>query len=113
MQTMQTKILKTISNIVSGYGLEAVQVADYGNCGTVYVQPEDDVNSLGEIGYNFQSGTMKFTLTFGGVKIPSQPGRDDYFDFYMDYSDTPAWRTFQSAMKNAVAVAEARAANQI
>ena len=88
MRTMQQKYLGRIESIAKLQGLEAIQVVDYGNTGTIHIQDEKSIESMVEVRYNFQSKNVTFSLTVNGVKIPSQPGRDDYFDYYMQYSET-------------------------
>ena len=94
MRTMQQKYLKRVETLAEDNGYEAVQVADYGNTGTIYIQQENSVSSDAEVYYNFQSGTVTFTITIRGIKMPSQPPREGYFDFYMNYSDNNAVNNF-------------------
>ena len=74
----------------------------FANGGVIGVQAADFPVNIGEVGFGFQPGTMNFTLTFNdGVamrEIPSQPGRADYFDFYMKHSDIAAYVVFFNAL---------------
>ena len=94
MRTMQQKYLERLEKIAEFNGFEAVQVAAYGNIGTVFIQTKDSVATEAEVHYNFQTGTVTFTLTVRGNKVLSQPPREGYFDFYMNYSDVHAVNKF-------------------
>lgn len=97
MITAQERILGAIENELLQLGYECAIQKVYGNVGTVYIYlprvSTTSVNTIAvaSINFDFQDGTYKLSLTVSGKKIPSQPGRADYFEFYQRYDQHSAF----------------------
>jgi hypothetical protein len=96
---MQEKVLDDLAALIIQYGFEPIKQASYGNVGFISVQLPNEVGSLASVNYNFQTGTMNFSVTVDKRKVPSQPGRADYFDFYMDHDARAEYRNFRAVLE--------------
>jgi hypothetical protein len=70
---MQTKVLKDITSAIATInpGLEAIKVAKFSNTGKLSIQHIDTVGEVASINYDFQSDTMKFSITIKNVILKS------------------------------------------
>lgn len=101
MQSAQSRILSIIEAAVTTKGYEVAQSAAYANTGAIRIYKPASHIEFANIGYDFQDGTYTLRLTVQGSKIPSQPGRPDYFDFYQSYGDESRfWSTLESRLPN-------------
>lgn len=82
MRAMREKILDDLIGIIEDSGLEAVA-----HSGRIHIQPSDDIEDIAVIGFSIDVDRMDFSLTVLGKRIPSQPGRDDYFNFRMSFDE--------------------------
>lgn len=98
MRSMQTKVLAKFQEIITQHGFEPVQRAQFANTGLVSVEREDTLGSLMQVRYDFQDTTATFSMKVGEKKIPSQPGRLDYFDFYIRYDRPQEFEYFISQL---------------
>ena len=89
MRNMQSKVLAKFSEVIEARGFEPVQKAQFANMGIISVEHPDKLGSIMQVRYEFQDTSATFSMSVGTKKIPSQPGRADYFDFYIRY-DQPA-----------------------
>lgn len=93
METQQQRILRILRAKLEGLGYVLAQQSTFANRGTVFIYIGDEATiPHGEIRYDFQSSNYTMTITVAGRKIPSQPGRNDYFDWYQAYTEpTTFW----------------------
>jgi hypothetical protein len=96
MRTGQDKILTDLATLVHSFGYEPVCRPNFANTGVIAVQHPDVVEEYAQIEYDFQPDTMMFRLTVQGTRVPSQPPRPDYFDFYMPVTNTAAYQAFRA-----------------
>jgi len=101
---MQHKVLANLKSLIESTGLEALDRPQWANTGSLSIQHPEEIEELASIRYDFQDtwGTMTFTITVGGQRLPSQPGRSDYFDFYIDYTDAEGFRYFRDRLQHAL-----------
>lgn len=83
-QSFQQRVIDAIERRLHDYGLDTSIQAHWGNTGTIYGHLKGEIEPAIQVGYNFQHGSYNLTLTVGDIRIPSQVGRYDYFDFYHD-----------------------------
>lgn len=84
MQSFQARVLSKIAETAEAHGAEVSQSSDYSNTGRVNLHRRGAIAPAIVIDYDFQGSTYKLALTSQGVRIPSQPGRAGYFDFYQN-----------------------------
>ena len=99
---MQDKVIKDLCKVIEGQGFEPVVMMGYSNTGRISVQEPNEIGELASIGFNFQNGagTMNFNITVQMHQIPSQPGRKDYFDFYINYTDRASYKRFRFVVEH-------------
>lgn len=97
--SFQSKTLNIISSIIEKYGFQALKVSEYSNTGKLSIQNNNSFGELGKITYDFQSDTLTLGITIGNKQIMSQPPRQDYFSFYMKYSEVKAFEHFLSSLE--------------
>ena len=83
---MQEKILKQIEDIIVSAKLEPVCNFNYANTGKIYIQRPNMNQILGIIGFSFDTSHADLTLNIKGKFMPPQQNRDDYFNWYIEYS---------------------------
>ena len=89
MDSVQKYILDQVKNILMGRGFSVAQKTPASsNTGMLYVYGGRGVITVGVIYYDFQLDTFKMSIEWRKKMIPSQVGRDDYFDFCQGYTDT-------------------------
>lgn len=81
-QSFQDRMIQSITAKIEAAGFEVSTQTDWGNTGSIYAHCKGEVTPIIMVGYNFQSGSYTLTLTAGDRRVPSQIGREDYFDFY-------------------------------
>jgi hypothetical protein len=81
-QSFQDRMIQSITAKIEAAGFEVSTQADWGNTGSIYAHREGVIVPVITVGYNFQSGSYTLTLTAGDRRVPSQIGREGYFDFY-------------------------------
>lgn len=103
MREMRTKILDDLIGIIEESGLEAVA-----HSSRIHIQPADDLEDIAVIGFNISGDRMDFSLTVLGKRIPSQPGRDDYFTFRMSFDEEgyKEYKAFRELVKRELAGAK-------
>lgn len=84
MQSFQARVLSKIAETAEAHGAEVSQSADYANTGSVNLHIAGMIAPAIVIGYDFQTSTYTMRITSRGVRIPSQIGRADYFDFHQN-----------------------------
>lgn len=96
-QSMQDRVLGKITEIATRLGFEVIEMPNWANTGALSIQ-DDNFNELLKVKYDFQNSWQNMTLSMwrDGKGIPSQPGRSNYFDFYMSYSSGEEIREFFS-----------------
>jgi hypothetical protein len=95
---MQKKVLNNIKALIEARGLEALDCPNFSNTGHISIQHPAEVGELAKVGYNFQNDRYTLTITVLGERIPSQPGRADYFDFYLMFTDADGYKRFRSVL---------------
>lgn len=97
---MQKKVIADIKTTLESINpkLEAIIIPNFSNTGKLSIQYKDKVGELASINYDFQRDTMTFSIVVGGKKIPSQLGRSDYFDFYMNHNEISDYERFKNSM---------------
>lgn len=99
MKTLQQRTLEKIEDVVGRYGCECTLSANYSNTGQVNIHKPGNPMACASITYDFQPSTHTLSLTAGHTKIPSQPGREGYYDFYQDnVGDTRFWQALDDMM---------------
>ncbi len=99
MRTMQELIMDRIESYVGRYGRQCATANSYTNTGTIHIFSEY-LTPLGKINYNFQSSTYTLDIEWKGRRIPSQKGREDYFDSYSRYDEpSPFWEMLPEVLK--------------
>lgn len=98
---MQQKVLADLKALIESFGLEALDRPQWANTGSLSIQHPEEIGELASISYNFQDtwGTMTFSLTVNGKLLPSQPGRPDYFDFHLNYTDGAGFHQFRNRLQ--------------
>jgi hypothetical protein len=86
MQSAQSRILEMIEQRIVAKGYEVASSFNYSNLGTVRIYRPGTPIECGSITFDFQDATYSLSICFAGRRIPSQPGREDYFTFYQSYS---------------------------
>lgn len=101
---MKLKVLTNLKALAESLGLEVIDRPQWANNGSLSIQFPDEIGELASVGYDFQDtwGTMTFTLTVKGKRLPSQPGRPDYFDFYIQYTAADDFRYFRNRLQQAL-----------
>ena len=100
MRTMQEKVIASIGKEITAKGFEPVVSRSYSNTGSIGIQEKDEVGNIACVYYNFQDETMTLSIAVNGVKIPSQKGRSDYFDYYMKNEDRVRYNEFKNTLIN-------------
>lgn len=85
MQSLEEKILAQLEAAIEDYGFQPLLVGGSGD-GHISIQSEA-IGEHASVYYRIDSEYVTFRLTFLGKKIPSQPGRNDYFDFYLKHTE--------------------------
>jgi hypothetical protein len=99
MQSAQQRILDAIERLANDHGIECAKSSDFANTGQVHLYQPGQTAAFGSVGFNFQTASYTLNLTVNGRKVPSQPGRSDYFDFYQSYQAPSAfWDTLKREM---------------
>lgn len=103
MKNMDDKVLNDLIGIIEDAGFETIN-----HWGRIHIQPSDDIKDVAVLGYDFQKDDMRFTLTVLGRKIPSQPGRSDYFDFWMSFNEEgyKQYKEFRQILKRELTAAK-------
>jgi hypothetical protein len=98
---MQKKVLNHLTKVITSAGFEAINCRNFANTGHISIQHEDRIGELASVSYDFQSSwsTMTFSITIGNKRIPSQRGRDNYFDFYMKFTDVTDFNNFERVLR--------------
>lgn len=99
MRKFQEKALTIISDTIKDCGFEPVLSLGYSNVGIIGVQKENVLGDYASVSFNFQTEYATYTLTVGGKQIPSQPGRNDYFTFYLKSDDVAGYQRFINTLK--------------
>lgn len=99
MRTFQQKVIEYIANVILDYRLEPVMHSTFANGGKISIQNKDEIGELGHVRYNFQPGTYTLGINFAGKDIPSQEGRNDYFDFYLEDGDREGFNQFAGILR--------------
>jgi hypothetical protein len=100
MITFQSKVLRDITSVIEAAGFQCIDVPNYSNGGKLSIQLENKIGELGSVSYHIEFNTMTFSITLGGKKIPSQPGRADYFSFYMSHTSVSKYYSFRSKLES-------------
>ncbi|KJS04716.1 MAG: hypothetical protein VR73_13700 [Gammaproteobacteria bacterium BRH_c0] len=98
---MQHKVLANLKALIESTGLEALDRPHWANTGSLSIQHPEEIQELASVGYDFQDtwGTMTFSITVKGQRLPSQPGRSDYFDFRINYTDGEGFQQFRNRLQ--------------
>lgn len=96
----QTRILADLTKTIEAHGLEVENDRDWANTGRLSIY--DGIENVADVSYEFSRSwkTMKFSITVGDKKVLSQPPRQDYHDFYMEYSATSEYKNFRSVLES-------------
>lgn len=99
---MQHKVLANLKALIESTGLEALDRPQWANTGSLSIQRPKEIKELASVRYDFQDtwGTITFTITVGDRPVPSQPGRPDYFDFRIDYTDGDGFKVFRNRLQH-------------
>lgn len=99
MTSIQDRILAQLEARITGAGLEPTIRYNFANCGMVYLHRKGEMTPFASVRFNFQDGTYTLSIKWNGAPVPSQPGRNDYFDFYQPY-DQPSrfWGAFDALL---------------
>lgn len=83
---------------------DALDRPHWANTGSLSIQHPEAIQELAGIGYDFQDtwGTMTFSITVKDQRLPSQPGRPDYFDFRINYTDGEGFQQFRNRLQQAL-----------
>ena len=101
MNSVQQRILAQIENELIGRKYSVAQSSDYANTGRVliYTGMSERV-AVGFLRYDFQGDRYTLSINWHGKNIPSQVGREDYFDFYQAYNEpTRFWEVLAGLTK--------------
>jgi hypothetical protein len=100
MNQIQDKVINDLVNEINSKTLEGLLVYTYSNTGKISIQKKNIVGEIGRITFDFQYDTMSFRIYRGDYPIPSECGRvDDYFDFYMYYTNSSKYQEFKKNLK--------------
>jgi len=97
----QSRILNDLSHLIRQSGFEVEIEKNWANTGFLAIFKEG-FSLVGSVDFNFQSSwkTMTFGITIGDKKVLSQPPRQGYYDFHMDYSATSEYKNFRSVLES-------------
>ena len=88
IETVSERIIGKIKQKLESRGYEIALKSTWANVGRIFIYRNVDIaRAYAEISYDFQAETYTLTLTVNNKRIPSQIGRDDYFEFYQKYSE--------------------------
>jgi len=104
MKTIQESIVQVIEDTFSTNGNFKTAICYiYSNSGRILVYAESDfymVQVIGIIYFDFQYDSYTLHITWKGKNIPSQIGRDNYYDFHQTYdSPTRFWVVLHNVIK--------------
>ena len=91
---LQEKIWNDVAQQIINAGFDGVDNPQWGNKGMIMIQDKNSIQTFGSVKYDFQYDTMEFSIKINGKNIPSQKGRNDYFDFYLKYEDFNGYNRF-------------------
>lgn len=101
MKTFQQRTLDEIEHICEQYGCECTLSQNYGNTGQVNIHFRENPMPCASVTYNFQPGSYTLSMAAGLTRIPSQPGRADYYDFYQEnVGQTRFWEALRKMLVN-------------
>ena len=113
MSAIQTKVLNDLTQVIEQFGFEALELNVYSNLGRLSIQVPEQVGELARVNFDFQSDQMTFMLLVGETPVPSQPGRSDYFNFLIKYTDIDKYRQFRSSLEQVLKQLQSSAAEDI
>lgn len=100
MMTAQERILGMIELKAQMENFEVAQSVQYANTGLLLIYEERGNTAVATIDYNFQTDLYTLSLNVLGMSIPSQVGRDDYFDFHQRYDHpTRFWAVLKEQLE--------------
>lgn len=103
----QVKIIELLRKEIIDAGFEALLVPNFSNTGYISIEKEGEFGAFGRITYDFQRDNFNLVLEWNGVKIPSQPGRAGYFDWYFQSRDERAmWSQFIACLRSHITPAK-------
>ena len=105
MNTIQNQLVNSIEDELTNTGNFRTAICHiYSNTGRILVYEESDfhmVQAIGIIHFDFQHDSYTLSITWKGRDIPSQLGRDDYYDFHQTYdSPTRFWVVLHSVISD-------------
>lgn len=83
---MQKKMISIIMDQIEKRGFQATTNYRFSNMGTIGVSTAESVKNFIEVSFHFNDEYFILSLSKDGKKIPSQRGRDDYFDYMIHYN---------------------------